>query len=120
MTVRRRATWREAGWVFAVCWALCGLGGALLSLAGEGSPPVAFPVVLVLAHWFWRRPDRVAGVVAGCAGSVVVLGAVELLRPVMVRAVADPVATGLGASATVVVFTVVARARTVREGRGNA
>jgi hypothetical protein len=71
----------------------------------------------VLVHWFWRRRDWVAGVFTGCAGSVVVLGAVELLRPVTGRGVADPLATGLGASVAVVVFTVIAQARAVRAGR---
>lgn len=119
MTGRRRATWREAGWVLAGCWAMCVLGGVLLSFVGEPSPPVAFAVMTVLVHWFWRRRHWVAGVIAGCAGSVVVLGAVELLRPVTDRGVADPLATGLGASVAVVVFTVIAGTRAVRVGRPN-
>ncbi|WP_143664443.1 hypothetical protein [Streptomyces sp. NRRL B-24572] len=100
--------------MLAACWAVCGLGGAWLPPAGEGSPPVAFLVVLVLVHRDWA-----AGVLAGCVGFASVFGAVELLRPVTGRAVADPLATGLGASVSVVVFTVFARARTVRAGGPN-
>ncbi|MGW3390867.1 hypothetical protein [Streptomyces cinereoruber] len=120
MSGRRRVAWREAGRVLAGCWAVCGLGGVLLSFVGEPSPPVAFAVMTVLMHWFWRRRDWVAGVFAGCAGSVVVLGAVELLRPVTGREVADPLATGLGTSVAVVVFTVAVRARAALEGTPHA
>ncbi|MFE0640665.1 hypothetical protein ACFW2Y_03420 [Streptomyces sp. NPDC058877] len=105
--------------MLAGCWAVCGLAGGLLSFVGEPSPPVAFAVLVVLVHWFWRRRDWGAGVCAGCAGSVVVFGAVELLRPLTGRGVADPLATGLGASVTVVVFTVIAGARAVRAGRSS-
>ncbi|AVH96662.1 hypothetical protein C5L38_17630 [Streptomyces sp. WAC00288] len=56
---------------------------------------------------------------ADCSGSVVVLGTVELLRSAAGRAVGDPLATGLGASVAVAVFTVTAQARAVRAGRPN-
>ncbi|MCZ7459031.1 hypothetical protein [Streptomyces sp. WMMC940] len=115
MTGRRRVTSPEAVWALAGCWAVCGLGGVLLSIGGEPSPPVAVAVMTVLVHWFRRRQDRVAGVFAG---TVVVLGAVALPRPVVGRGVADPLAIGLGASVAVV-FTAITGTRAVRAGRRN-
>ncbi|MEU8764596.1 hypothetical protein [Streptomyces sp. NPDC048659] len=123
MTEPYGVAWREAGRVLAGCWAACGVMAGLLLLVGGPSPPppvFAFAAMTVLARWFWRHRDWTAGVSAGCAGSVAVLGAVELLRPVTDRGVADPLATALGALVAIVVFTRVARARATRARRRSA
>ncbi|MFE7513073.1 hypothetical protein ACFU8I_17915 [Streptomyces sp. NPDC057540] len=119
MTARRGGT-GEAGWVVAGCWAWCALSVAVLSLPGGRSLPVALPVMVVLVWWFWGRRDWAAGVAAGCAGSFLVLAAVDRLRPLTGRAVADPLTVGLGATVAVAVFVLIARARTARGERKRA
>lgn len=54
MTGRGRGTWRETGWVLAGCWAMCGLGGALM--LGASVAVLGFTVIAQARAVRARRP----------------------------------------------------------------
>ncbi|MFJ9659486.1 hypothetical protein [Streptomyces griseoflavus] len=105
-------SWAEALTVVLVCWLLSGLGYAVFAALDEPGLAVAPLLGVGLVRWFWARhrvwPAAVAGAVAGL---VVLFGAVDLLRPGRSRYVADALATGLGATAALVVFALACRVR---------
>ncbi|MGW5213863.1 hypothetical protein ACWEQO_22335 [Streptomyces sp. NPDC004051] len=111
--MNRRVSWGEALLVALVCWVVSGLGYAVFAALDEPGLTVAPFLVLFLVQWFWAR-HRVwpAAVAAGLTGFVVLFGAVDLLRPDWGRYVGDALATGLGATAALVVFTLTCRIRT--------
>nr|WSZ18874.1 hypothetical protein OH837_38850 [Streptomyces canus] len=65
-----------------------------------------------LVQWFWARhrswPTAAA---AGLLGAVVLFGLVDILRPELGRYVADSLATGTAATASIAVLTLVGRVR---------
>lgn len=51
----RGVPWREAAQVAALCWVVCVLAYAVLSLLDIKQLHVAAPVVILLGRWFWDR-----------------------------------------------------------------
>ena len=108
----RGVPWREAVRKIGFCWALCAAAVAFLSLfrGQEGSLPVAAPVVMVLTRWFWERHRYwVPGIAATFTGSLVVGFLVDLTRPRLGNLYAQGLATAVGATVAIIVFTAVSR-----------
>lgn len=114
----RRVSWGEVLLVVLVCWLVSCLGYAVFAALDEPGLAVAPLLGVGLVRWFWaRHRDVPAAVAAACAGVVVLFGAVDVLRPDRGRYVGDALATGLGATAALVVFALVCRVRVRRGGR---
>ncbi|MFB7515478.1 hypothetical protein [Streptomyces sp. NPDC056144] len=111
---REVVTWRDARWEIVGCWVVCAVGGVLVALFDFSTSLIAYLAVGLLAEWFRPRRDWPAGVLAACAGAGVLFPALDTLRPVTPRALADGLAIALGATTGVLVFTLVGRARTAR------
>ncbi|PWI09383.1 hypothetical protein DIZ27_16915 [Streptomyces sp. NWU339] len=111
--MNRRVSWGEALLVTLACWMVSCLGYAVFAALDEPGLAVAPLLGMGLVQWFWTR-HRVwpAAVAAAFAGVVVLFGAVDLLRPDLGRYVGDALATGLGATAALGVFTLMCRIRT--------
>ncbi|MFF8917301.1 hypothetical protein ACF08M_29325 [Streptomyces sp. NPDC015032] len=61
-------------------------------------------------QWFWaRHRSWTAGIAAGLIGAAVLFGLVDILRPELGRYVADALATGAAATASVAVLTLLGR-----------
>ena len=107
----RGVPWREAWRTVAYCWAVSAVVVAFLSFFEDSDGlPVAAPVVILLARWFWERHRyRAAGAaaaIAGCAGVGVLI---DLTRPHLGRMPADALSTAVGATLAIAVFTAVSR-----------
>ncbi|CAL9644185.1 hypothetical protein SUDANB96_06463 [Streptomyces sp. enrichment culture] len=111
MAASRMVSRGETAWVLVGCWALCALGYFVVALLDDPTLPAAAPVVFLLGHWFVRHRNWTAGVLATLAGSAALFACLESLRPRMDRIVADALSVGAGVFAALLVFTVVARAR---------
>lgn len=103
-------SWSEAAVVAAVCWAVDGVGYGVLAVLDEPTLPVAPLIAMGLVHWFWAS-HRIwpAAVLAGLAGAGVLFVLVDALRPPLGRYGADALATGIAATAALVVFTLASR-----------
>ncbi len=92
------------------CWAVSGLGYAVLTALDEPSLSVAPLVGMGLVQWFWaRHRSWPTGVAAGLVGTVTLFWLVDVLRPHLGRYVAGALATGAAATVALAVFTLVAR-----------
>ncbi|MFB6838090.1 hypothetical protein [Streptomyces sp. NPDC056361] len=102
----RGVSWRETAQVMALCWAVCAVAYAVLNLLDQPTLPIAAPVVMLLARWFWDRHRHwAAGAAAAFAGSVVVFVLADLTRPHWHRITADALATAAATTVALVVFT---------------
>ncbi|MBL3668830.1 hypothetical protein JL475_23095 [Streptomyces sp. M2CJ-2] len=111
--MNRHVSWSETLLVVLVCWVVSCLGYAVFAALDEPGLAVAPLLGMGLVQWFWTR-HRVwpAAIAAVFAGVVVLFGTVDLLRPDLGRYVGDALATGLGATAALGVFTLMCRIRT--------
>ncbi len=92
------------------CWAVSGLGYAVLAALDDPNLSVAPLVGMGLVQWFWvRHRSWPAGVAAGLVGAVTLFGLVDVLRPHLGRYVAGALATGTAATVALAVFTLVMR-----------
>lgn len=106
MGERRGAPWRETAQVMMLSWVVCAVAWGILSLLDGTGLPVAFPVMVILANWFWHRHRYwAAAAAAACAGSVVAFVLTDLARSHLDRIAADALATAGGATVALVVFT---------------
>lgn len=98
--------WRETARVMALCWVVCAVAYAILSILDQPTLPIAAPVVMLLARWFWDRHRHwAAGAAAALGGSAVVFVLTDLARPHWDRIAADALATAAGATVALLVFT---------------
>ncbi|WP_328752767.1 hypothetical protein OHT57_45030 [Streptomyces sp. NBC_00285] len=106
MGERRGVHWRETGQILMLSWMVCAVAWGILSLLDGTGFHVAFPVVVILANWFWNRHRYwAAAAAAACAGSVVVFVLTDLARSHLDRIAADTLATAGGTTVALVVFT---------------
>ncbi|WP_392749605.1 hypothetical protein [Streptomyces sp. LN590] len=102
----RGVPWRETARVTALCWVVCTVAYAILNLIDQPTLPIAAPVVMLLARWFWdRHRHRAAGAAAAFAGSAVVFVLTDLARLHWDRIAADALTTAAGATVALAVFT---------------
>ncbi|MGW2841104.1 hypothetical protein ACWCWD_25330 [Streptomyces sp. NPDC001493] len=79
---------------------------AIRNLLDRSTPPIAAPVVMLLARWFWDRHRHwAAGTAAAFAGSAVVFVLTDLARLHGDRIAADALTTAAGATVALAVFT---------------
>ncbi|WP_432077196.1 hypothetical protein [Streptomyces wuyuanensis] len=115
--MRRSVSWSEAALVAAACWVVSGLGYTASAALDEPQLSVAPLIGAGLMQWFWaRHRSWPAGIAAGLVGVAVLFGLVDILRPELGRYVADALATGASAAASVAVLTLLGRVR----GRSHA
>ncbi|MFE9921136.1 hypothetical protein ACFYQA_06030 [Streptomyces sp. NPDC005774] len=106
----RFVPWREAVLVVTVCWATGGLGYVVLTLLDEPHLSTAPLIGIGLVQWsFTRHRCWPAALAAVLAGTAVLFGLVDALRPRLDSPLAETLATGVAASVAVAVFTLVGR-----------
>ncbi|MFI2371640.1 hypothetical protein [Streptomyces sp. NPDC018833] len=102
----RGVPWRETARVTALCWVVCAVAYAILKLLDQPTLPIAAPVVMLLARWFWdRHRNWAAGAAAAFAGSAVAFVLTDVVRLQWDRIAADALTTTAGATVALIVFT---------------
>lgn len=109
--MKRPVPWSEAVLVIAACWVVSGLGYGVLAALDEPQLSVAPLICMGPARWsstrhrWWR-----AAIAAGFAGTVVMPGLMDVLRPDLGTYVADALVTGAAATVALSVFALTGRA----------
>ncbi|MFM9449400.1 hypothetical protein [Streptomyces acidiscabies] len=104
-------SWGETALVTLGGFAVIAVTAGILSLIGEETGMLAYPVLLLLAQFFARHRFWGAGVAAGVAGVVVVVALLEPLRDQFSRSFADSLTLASGLLSAMIVFKLAARPR---------
>ncbi|WP_075693052.1 hypothetical protein [Streptomyces acidiscabies] len=105
-------SWGEAAFVTLAGFAVIAVTAGILSLVGEETGMLAYPVLLLLVQWFFARHRFWgAAVAAGVAAAVVMVVLLEPLRDQFGRSFADSLTLASGLLSAMIAFKLTTRPR---------